>query len=184
MRLTYPSLLRMLLVLDVLKRNAAIRLTCFSMFCNVIDFTSNEDTFVYQYIPTNTSMVVLQNVLIEHLEMQMLTKLPPIVTVQSSLALKWISVPMDVNDLRITSTSLTKINFDERSMLSRLTVKESKLAKLPRTLGNARSLEFVSVTESNVRHLDLAAFCDYSLLQIIGTEWDFLPSQEKGSFGF
>uniref|UniRef100_A0A182MLF4 Uncharacterized protein n=1 Tax=Anopheles culicifacies TaxID=139723 RepID=A0A182MLF4_9DIPT len=158
---------QILLVLNGLKRNAAIGLTCYFMNCQVNEFASNEDTFVYQYIPTNMSSVVFSNVLIEHLERKMLANLPANVTVQCSLALKWVSVPMAINDLRITATSVTKLDFEERSMLSRLTVKESKLAKLPQTIGNARSLTFISVTESNVRHLDLAAFCDHSLLERI-----------------
>ncbi|XP_052895693.1 protein flightless-1 homolog [Anopheles moucheti] len=39
------------------------------------------------------------------------------------------------------------------------------MVELPRTMHNARSLKFLSVTESNVRHLDLAKFCDLALLE-------------------
>uniref|UniRef100_A0A182SK62 Leucine rich immune protein (Coil-less) n=1 Tax=Anopheles maculatus TaxID=74869 RepID=A0A182SK62_9DIPT len=158
----------LLLVLNAAKHYATIRLTCENRFCTIFNLASSEETFVYQYISKAIVKVHLENVLLERVDKKVLEEYPPFVEcadVQNSCAMKVMSVPMNVSCLRIVDTGLSKLEFEERCKLSRLYVEKSKLSSIPRTIRNARSLTFIEITETNVRYLNLATFCDHALLQ-------------------
>uniref|UniRef100_A0A182KH70 Uncharacterized protein n=1 Tax=Anopheles christyi TaxID=43041 RepID=A0A182KH70_9DIPT len=140
----------------------AIQMRCGEIWCTVVDLKSNDDTFVYRYIPSDLSILYFTKVLLEHLDQSLLQAMPSFIThvwLGQSPALKRVSVPNVAINLTIVYCNVRIIDIVADSSVDYFSIFHGELVKIPRTVRNAPRLRFLEISSCKIDHLDLASLC-------------------------
>lgn len=165
----WNQICRMLLfLLFVTHLAACLKIQCTQTDCVIGEYSSNADSFVYRYFPSSIREVTYEKLLIENVDATFLSEVASVVhhvKVEHSNRLKRMKVPNAVlHSLLILSTRLHFISLVENQSLTDLTISSAKLTRVPPTIKNVLALRNVTFMICKIRTVDLADFCDHSLL--------------------
>uniref|UniRef100_A0A182KDJ7 Leucine rich immune protein (Coil-less) n=1 Tax=Anopheles christyi TaxID=43041 RepID=A0A182KDJ7_9DIPT len=142
------------------------------MFCNqecfIEDFELDDSAYAFKHIPSNVKTLLMLNVLIKHMDLLVLEKLPRSVDtlhIQLSYALKWISIPRTLRWVTVVNSKLRRIDIAANSLMNYLDISSSDVVKVPLTIQNARKLSYLRISSSKLSAIDFATFCDHTAMK-------------------
>ncbi|XP_053661060.1 protein scribble homolog [Anopheles marshallii] len=161
---------------------SATHLLCLNTLkCIISDVKTVDDLFVLQYVAKNIYFVVFERVQMEHLDTALLNRVGDsgrnvIIQQSETLARLCISAESTVVTFYAKSTSLKSIHFETNHHLRLLSVSYSKIVTIPPTVHRGIGLSTFEISNSAIRKLDLALFCDIPLLKVL----DFNANKIRG----